>query len=420
MSTLVNTSSTEISVEISVVKQKHDELLKKSLLTRSQFEGQLKEKSKVISDLKVKEGRDIDKMIEMDKQIKFLNEILYKRNQSIQTIHMLAPKCATYNGRSTFANPKYLKIAQSEKPRLYEIPYDTSDPANRFCPNGEETVTLEKESRSKLDKDSNTWNLLRSRLVKEHNIKWSMKAGILKTVMSSWIQQEDIPSSTTKVEGEPPNGSNTDIPHQRESEQALNVSAGTLLSTAVHASVVNVKWCLLEITLQAPFLNVLMTSVHISSGLVLHQITSDHNRSELGIQDHNNEQTSSKLVPKVVPLAVKTATSRQELELLFHHHIAMLRTTEHPSDTNVFTMKMEILLEPASNKLLVKRCFQDNAKVVKNKRSQDGKDDKDNDKGSKSRSQSMKEQAYNEDKDQEHSSLNDKSNLTDLMKECHQ
>ncbi|GKB18481.1 hypothetical protein Tco_0852404 [Tanacetum coccineum] len=76
----------------------------------------------------VKEGKDIDTMIEMDKQIKFLNEILYKRNQSIQTIHMLAPKCATYNGRSTFANPKYLKKAQSEKPRLYEIPYDTSDP----------------------------------------------------------------------------------------------------------------------------------------------------------------------------------------------------------------------------------------------------------------------------------------------------
>ncbi|GJT11714.1 hypothetical protein Tco_0858756 [Tanacetum coccineum] len=37
---------------------------------------------------------------------------------------------------------------------LEQIPYDTSDPANRFCPNGEETVTLEKESRSKLDKDT--------------------------------------------------------------------------------------------------------------------------------------------------------------------------------------------------------------------------------------------------------------------------
>ncbi|GKA16360.1 hypothetical protein Tco_0696107, partial [Tanacetum coccineum] len=56
-------------------------------------------------------------------------------------------------------------------------------------------------------------------------------------------------------------------------------------------------------------------------------MTSDHNRSELGIHDHSNEPSSSKLVPKVVPLAVKTATSRQELELLFHHHIAMLRTT---------------------------------------------------------------------------------------------
>ncbi|GJT02613.1 hypothetical protein Tco_0823782 [Tanacetum coccineum] len=70
-----------------------------------------------------------------------------------------------------------------------------------------------------------------------------------------------------------------------------------------------------------------MMSVHISSGLVLHQMTSDHNRSELRIQDHSNEPSSSKLVPKVVPLAVKTTTSRQELELLFHHHISMLRTT---------------------------------------------------------------------------------------------
>ncbi|GJV25976.1 hypothetical protein Tco_1378671 [Tanacetum coccineum] len=102
------------------------------------------------------------------------------------------------------------------------------------------------------------------------------------------------------------------------------------------------------------------------SGLVLHQMTSDHNRSELGIYDHSNEPLSSKLVPKVIPLAVKTATSRQKLELLFHHHIAMLRTTgsqaviKSPTqyhcdicqnirvDTKVVTMKMEILLEPAA------------------------------------------------------------------------
>ncbi|GKA67664.1 hypothetical protein Tco_0767581, partial [Tanacetum coccineum] len=57
--------------------------------------------------------------------------------------------------------------------------------------------------------------------------------------------------------------------------------------------------------------------------------------------------------------------------------------------------------------------------LAKDTRSQDGIDDKDNDKGSKSRSQSMKEQAYNKEqieRPRPHE-LNDKSNLIDLMKE---
>ncbi|GJZ12706.1 retrovirus-related pol polyprotein from transposon TNT 1-94, partial [Tanacetum coccineum] len=81
------------------------------------------QKTKVILDLKVKEEKDIDKMIDMAKQLNFLNEIVYTRNQSIQTIHMLAPKCSTFNGRPTFANLR------------------------------EETMTLANESRSKLNKD---------------------------------------------------------------------------------------------------------------------------------------------------------------------------------------------------------------------------------------------------------------------------
>ncbi|GJS85926.1 retrovirus-related pol polyprotein from transposon TNT 1-94 [Tanacetum coccineum] len=66
---------------------------------------------------------------------------------------MLPPKGSTFNGRPTFANPMYLKKAQSEKPCMYEIPYDTSDLANRFVPDREETLSLKKESRSKLNKD---------------------------------------------------------------------------------------------------------------------------------------------------------------------------------------------------------------------------------------------------------------------------
>ncbi|GJV43431.1 hypothetical protein Tco_1427967 [Tanacetum coccineum] len=138
---------------ILVVKEKHDELVKQGVLTKSHYEGLVNEKTKVITDLKLKEEKDIDKMISMEKQLKFLNEIVYKRNQSIQTIHMLAPKGPTFNGRPTFSNPMYLKKAQYKKPCLYEIPYDQSDLTNRLVPDREETLTLEKESRSKLNKD---------------------------------------------------------------------------------------------------------------------------------------------------------------------------------------------------------------------------------------------------------------------------
>ncbi|GJS62528.1 hypothetical protein Tco_0657312 [Tanacetum coccineum] len=73
--------------EISVVKEKHDELVKQSLLTKSHYEGLVKEKTKVITDLKLKEEKDIDKMISMENQLKFLNEIVYKRKGIINSNH---------------------------------------------------------------------------------------------------------------------------------------------------------------------------------------------------------------------------------------------------------------------------------------------------------------------------------------------
>nr|GEV47292.1 hypothetical protein [Tanacetum cinerariifolium] len=133
--------------EISVVKEKHDKLIKQSLLTKSHYEGLVKQKTKVITDLKLKEEHDIDKMLSMEKKLKFLNEIVYKRCQSIQTIHMMEPRVPTYNGRPTFANPRYLKQAQSEIPCLYAFPYDQSTHANRLIPNGEETLALEREKK---------------------------------------------------------------------------------------------------------------------------------------------------------------------------------------------------------------------------------------------------------------------------------
>nr|GEU31795.1 integrase, catalytic region, zinc finger, CCHC-type, peptidase aspartic, catalytic [Tanacetum cinerariifolium] len=139
--------------ELSVVKEKHDELMKQSLLTKSHYECLVKQKTKVITDLILREEHDIEKMLSMEKQLKFLNKIVYKRSQSIQTIHMMAPKVPTYNGRPTFANLRYLKWAQSKISCLYAFPYDQNTHENRLIPDGEETLALERESRSKLNKD---------------------------------------------------------------------------------------------------------------------------------------------------------------------------------------------------------------------------------------------------------------------------
>ncbi|GJS99500.1 hypothetical protein Tco_0820670 [Tanacetum coccineum] len=119
-------------------------------------------------------------------------------------------------------------------------------------------------------------------------LKWQPTGKIFKVIGLRWVPTGKIfTSSTTKVDSDPINGSNKDITNQYECEQTLDVSAGTLNLSAA--------------------------------------MTSDHNSSELRIYDHNNEPSSSKLVPKVVPPADKTTTSRQELELLFHYHITMLR-----------------------------------------------------------------------------------------------
>ncbi|GJY95853.1 putative ribonuclease H-like domain-containing protein [Tanacetum coccineum] len=104
--------------------------------------------------------------------------------------------------------------------------------------------------------------------------------------------------------------------------------------------------------------------------------TSDHNRSELGIHDHSNEPSSLKPVPKVFPLAVKTAASRQDLELLFHHQIAMLRTTginpmiqPEPEDLPKDNPKLEIavLSEVLRDPTVYRNKKDERGVVVRNK-----------------------------------------------------
>ncbi|GJT22923.1 hypothetical protein Tco_0892860 [Tanacetum coccineum] len=47
---------------------------------------------------------------------------------------------------SSLVNPLYLKKAQSEKPYLYQVPYDKDDIANIFTPSSDETLILEEDN----------------------------------------------------------------------------------------------------------------------------------------------------------------------------------------------------------------------------------------------------------------------------------
>ncbi|GKA99575.1 hypothetical protein Tco_0827569 [Tanacetum coccineum] len=60
-------------------------------------------------------------------------------------------------------------------------------------------------------------------------LRWKSTGKIFKTVGLRWVPTRKIfTSSTTKVDSEPPNGSNKDITNPYECEKTLDVSAGTL------------------------------------------------------------------------------------------------------------------------------------------------------------------------------------------------
>nr|GFD11376.1 hypothetical protein [Tanacetum cinerariifolium]GFD11471.1 hypothetical protein [Tanacetum cinerariifolium] len=61
------------------------------------------------------ESRNIDRELALEKEVKELNNIVFKRNQSAQTVHMLTKPQVFYNHATRqelgFQNPRYLKKA---------------------------------------------------------------------------------------------------------------------------------------------------------------------------------------------------------------------------------------------------------------------------------------------------------------------
>ncbi|GJS85760.1 retrovirus-related pol polyprotein from transposon TNT 1-94 [Tanacetum coccineum] len=122
---------------------------------------QLKEKESLSTTFNVfkneskeKEAKNIDKEIALEKKVKELDNIVYKRGQSAQTEHMLMKPQVFYDNNLKqalgFQNPFYIKKAQQIRPMLYDGSVIAKETNVISIADSEETLMLEEESRSKM------------------------------------------------------------------------------------------------------------------------------------------------------------------------------------------------------------------------------------------------------------------------------
>ncbi|GJS89650.1 hypothetical protein Tco_0772286 [Tanacetum coccineum] len=291
-------------------------------------------------------------------------------------------------GEATSSRDSSLIALQTKQTELEKY---TALNDKKFCPNGEETVTLEKESRSKLDKDTNkdakshkttkrympveksseskkperlipkghrfshkkTTTVPEKTMNPRSSLRWQPTGRILKTVCLRWVPTGKLLNSCTgKVESEPTHGSNVDIHHIHACKQTLGLSAGTSFNGQ--------KQQRIDITADALY-NEKQENLRVCSSLgrqcqmasaenntsgpvpqcskcclltsvhgCFHQMTSVHNVQNSRIQDHNNETVKFQAGQKSCSITVQHSYTHDiELELQFHTSYSNAEDNSH-------------------------------------------------------------------------------------------
>nr|GFA27751.1 integrase, catalytic region, zinc finger, CCHC-type, peptidase aspartic, catalytic [Tanacetum cinerariifolium] len=84
-----------------------------------------------------REDKELDKVIALENKVKVLDNIVYKTDQSVQTMNMLNHNCKT-----SFVKPEFLKKAQRANPRLYDIGCYNDNLALMLAPESDELVEI--------------------------------------------------------------------------------------------------------------------------------------------------------------------------------------------------------------------------------------------------------------------------------------
>nr|GEX67000.1 hypothetical protein [Tanacetum cinerariifolium] len=154
---------------------------------------------------KTRKDKELDKVIALENKVKFLDNIVYKIGQSVQTMNMLNNKC-----RTSFVKPEFLKKAQRANPRPYDIGCYNDNLALMLALESDEVIRLEKESRSKLsdlirpfnyDKLNNLYDLFVPQHEKSFEQRYfSERSRLCHTPVTNGNSKESFNKQTTLLE----------------------------------------------------------------------------------------------------------------------------------------------------------------------------------------------------------------------------
>ncbi|GJV85506.1 hypothetical protein Tco_1525404 [Tanacetum coccineum] len=283
----------------------------------------------------VEDHHRISSISKKTKSVTVCNNSSNSRTSNVNAICAKCGKCV-FNSNHDACISRYLKDVNSRTKKPKVVPISASKPkrkANKFVATphkktvaSDTTIQKPKSYFKELYENTNqAWKWwIEKKCPSEYkwtqktpsrpSLKWKPTGRIFSNVHLRWIATRKLFNSCTgKVESEPTHGSNVDILHIYACKQTLDLSAvgksQSVVAKNADISVTSARMFKPRSSMTKTFeqsssslgLHCKMTFVHISSRLVLHQMTSDHNCSELGIHDQSNEPSSSKLVPKVGP-----------------------------------------------------------------------------------------------------------------------
>nr|GEV82879.1 reverse transcriptase domain-containing protein [Tanacetum cinerariifolium] len=141
--------------QITTLNDEISNLNKQLSKEKSSISSLMEEKKKLKHDFKIQEDKFLDKEVDLEARIKDLENILLKRDQTVQTMHMLNPKLDSFYHSNQkmalgYSNPSHLKKAQQKQQSLYNgnLLLKEHDPPTVY--DSEETLELAQESREKM------------------------------------------------------------------------------------------------------------------------------------------------------------------------------------------------------------------------------------------------------------------------------